>query len=299
MSGPTFSKAPKKMTATKLKVSQIVVGTRLREVSALGVERLIDSIRVVGAMKDAIQVRKKHNGEFHLIAGAHRLEAAKRLGWDEIDVQIWTDVTDDWALWVEVDDNLVRTDLTPLDASVFMAERKRIYERRHPETKKKTGKALAEARWDAPDTVSVASFAKAMAERFNKSERTIRRMVALGEWVSQSQLQKLRAAPIKIENKDLEVLAKVRPEFRDKIIDLLYNGEAKSAGQAVNIIGDPGLGVRIQGVASPVDDEYLKVSEYWSRARATARLRFVEDNLQDLKTLIQKCENTSGVADPE
>lgn len=52
--------------------------TRLRPVSESGVESLIASISETGVMKDAIHVRKKKDGSLHLIAGGHRLEAARR-----------------------------------------------------------------------------------------------------------------------------------------------------------------------------------------------------------------------------
>ena len=77
------------------------------------------------------------------IAGGHRLEAAKRLGWEEIEAKIWTDVTDDWAAIMEIDDNLAGAEMNALDTAVFLATRKQVYERLHPETKAGVAGGLA------------------------------------------------------------------------------------------------------------------------------------------------------------
>ncbi|EEX13695.1 ParB domain protein nuclease [Citreicella sp. SE45] len=139
----------------ELRVDQIVVRDRLRPVSEAGVAALTASISEMGVMKDPIHVRKvKHRGgEFVLMAGAHRLTAARELGWETIKVTCWT-CTDDFARLMEIDDNLAGAELTALDTAVFLAERKRIYEKMNPQTR--AGVAGAAARWDASDIVSFA-----------------------------------------------------------------------------------------------------------------------------------------------
>ena len=99
-------KKPTLMQQSMVKVSEIDARQRLRPVSEAGVQSLIASVTETGVMKDAIHVRKKKDGRLVLIAGAHRLEMARQLGWDEIEAKVWTDVTDDWARLMEIDDNL-------------------------------------------------------------------------------------------------------------------------------------------------------------------------------------------------
>ncbi len=97
---------------------------RLRPVSDAGVQSLMASIEELGVIKDAIHVRKKRRatGEsLVLMAGGHRLEAAKRLGWETIPARIWADATDDFARLMEIDDNLSGSDLSNLELSVFLA----------------------------------------------------------------------------------------------------------------------------------------------------------------------------------
>ena len=67
-------------TITELPLAEIKMGHRLRPVSNAGLAALCASITELGVMKDAIQVRRKKDGSSHLMAGAHRLEAARQLG---------------------------------------------------------------------------------------------------------------------------------------------------------------------------------------------------------------------------
>lgn len=111
-------------------------------------------------------VKRERDGSLHLIAGGHRLEAARRLGWEEIEAKVWTDVTDDWARLMEVDDNLAGSGMNALDTAVFLATRKAVYERLHPETK--AGVAGGLARQGSASELS--SFADVTAEKFNMNK---------------------------------------------------------------------------------------------------------------------------------
>lgn len=207
------------MTIDRVKVEEIDTKGRLRPVSEAGVAALMASIDETGVMKDAIHVRQKKNGTLALIAGGHRLEAAKRLGWTEIEAKVWTDVTDDWSRLMEIDDNIAGAELSPLDTAVFLAARKRVYEKLHPEAKASTGAALAAKRWDAADMMSVASFAAATAEKFGMTDRHVRRLIAAGTRLDSRDVALLRKAPRPITLKDLAEIAKIsQPTDRYEVV---------------------------------------------------------------------------------
>lgn len=63
-------------------VDQVMIGERLRGLSAPDVEQLADSMRELGLLQP-ITVQQADDG-YPLVAGRHRLEAARRLGWREI-----------------------------------------------------------------------------------------------------------------------------------------------------------------------------------------------------------------------
>lgn len=122
----------------RLPIADIAIKDRLRPVKKAGVESLKKSILELGVIKDAIHVRQKGRGDkikYELIAGGHRLAAATDLEWEDIPTRIWVDVTDDFCRLMEIDDNLAGSDLSALELSVFLAERKRVYEKLHPETR--------------------------------------------------------------------------------------------------------------------------------------------------------------------
>ena len=69
-----------------------------------------------------------------LIAGNHRLEAAKLLGWTEIECTV-RNVSGLLAELAETDENFVRVNLSPIEFGDLLLRRKVIYEELHPETK--------------------------------------------------------------------------------------------------------------------------------------------------------------------
>lgn len=275
---------------TQVPVGDIIVRSRLRPVSEAAVESLIASIGELGVMKDAVHLRKRREGLF-LMAGAHRLEAATRLGWSTIPAKVWTDVTDDWALLMEVDDNIAGAELNPLDTAVFLATRKKIYERIHPETKR--GLAGAVGRWDATDIMSVASFAKATAEKFSIDERHVRRLISLGGSLEPQEAIDLRAAPRQVTLKDLADIAKMPRLSKDRlaVIAALRDGKAKNAAEAFRAVKAENSGVQLV-VKDPVEEAFKAMSALWARAPKAAKRRFSKEHESELRDILDPIVST-------
>ena len=172
---------------------------------------------------------------------------------------------------MEVDDNIAGAELTALDTAVFLAERKRLYEKLHPEAKQ--GFAGAAARWDATDTMSVASFAAATAEKFGLTDRHVRRMVAAGAALSPQEAQQLREAQKPITLKDLQVISKVKPAERREIVAQLVVGEAKSAADALKRHQQATGQAPVKRDLDPVEAAFKALREAWSRAPKSAKQR--------------------------
>jgi ParB family transcriptional regulator, chromosome partitioning protein len=83
-----------------------------------------------------IVVRPDKDGGYCLVAGLHRFEAAKKLNWKEIWCSVFDDMDTDQAELAEIDENLIRVDLTPAEEAAHIGKRKELYERLHPETKR-------------------------------------------------------------------------------------------------------------------------------------------------------------------
>ena len=118
----------------QIQIAAIIVGKRLRPLSESVVEELANSMKEIGLVCP-ITIRRPH-GQLvpHLVAGAHRLAAAKKLGWDEIPCVVAPPEDDDRAALMEIDENLMRGELSPAERAVHIDERKAIYERLHPQT---------------------------------------------------------------------------------------------------------------------------------------------------------------------
>ena len=73
--------------------------------------------------------------DMRLVAGWHRLQAAKMLGWAEIEARYISDVDAEIAA---IDENLMRHELHYVERGEWLARRKALYEGRHPETRRET-----------------------------------------------------------------------------------------------------------------------------------------------------------------
>lgn len=94
---------------------------RARGLNIEAVDRLAESIKRIG-LQTPITVRYDDTtGDVILVAGLHRLEAARRLGWDTIPA-IYTDGTPDEARMWEIAENLHRADLSQLERDEHVAE---------------------------------------------------------------------------------------------------------------------------------------------------------------------------------
>jgi ParB family chromosome partitioning protein len=90
----------------EIELSAITVQRRLRRLRPEMVAMLADSFQRCGLQIESIIVRPRRRGGYWLVAGWHRLEAAKQLGWTSIRCDVWA-MTVNEAQVMEIDDNLV------------------------------------------------------------------------------------------------------------------------------------------------------------------------------------------------
>src|SRR5580765_7406636 len=114
----------KEVKHMKFRIADIIVANRKRELG--DISQLAQSIQEIGLL-NPIVIRRDGT----LIAGCHRLEACKSLGWQEIDVTI-SELDDLHAELAEIDENLIRNELHFLDKDTQLKRRKEIYETLNP-----------------------------------------------------------------------------------------------------------------------------------------------------------------------
>lgn len=161
--------------------------TRLRSLKQDNVDKIAASMRQLGKMLNPITLRRGSGRGLYLVSGLHRLEAARKLKWDEIPAIIFEDLKKiDEALLAEIDENLMRGELSPAEQAAHHAKRKELYEKLHPRTKHGGnpggGKGHGKKKdLESPHNAdSPNSYTEDAAVKTGKSRSTVERAVARG-----------------------------------------------------------------------------------------------------------------------
>lgn len=109
-----------------INVKDVVVKNRIRKVNQSVVDAMVDSIKEVGLMTPIVV----HGNR--LICGHHRLEAYKRLGYGSIACVNISDTTkEDQNILLEIDENLIRSELTPRQREQHIEIKAKILAKRY------------------------------------------------------------------------------------------------------------------------------------------------------------------------
>jgi ParB-like chromosome segregation protein Spo0J len=110
-------------TLERIAVEDVEVNSKHRDVDPEKVKSFAASMAKIG-LRTPITVRRIKKGlgrVLALVAGRHRLEAARTLGWKHIDAFIMEGNDNDARIW-QLMENLYRADLTPLQRAEHVAE---------------------------------------------------------------------------------------------------------------------------------------------------------------------------------
>lgn len=205
----------------------------------------------------------RRGDRFRLVFGATRYRAAQIAELPTIKAVI-TEADDAELRLREIDENLIRNELTALDRARFLAERKRIYEALNPEAKHGANRFTRDA------NLATLSFSADIAEKTDLSERTIQRAVALAEALSPDVVKALQHTPLARNQSALETLAKHPAKRQEAAVSLLLAEEnpAKSVNEAFD---------RLDGRAvKPAEEKHLsKAVDLWGRMSAKDRRAFL------------------------
>lgn len=195
-----------------------------RAVKAGEVLRLQASIAEVG-LRQPINVRAVDGG-YEVRGGGHRLAAFRALGRETIPAFVRDD-DDLHAELAEIDENLCRNDLSPIERDLAVARRKALYEALHPETiKGATGKGRPKVRQNGePKTPR---FTADAADKTGLSERTLQRSVSRVETIGEEALNALVETTLNAPA-ELDALAALSPEKRESVVERAKRGEKVKA----------------------------------------------------------------------
>ena len=199
------------------------------------VEALAESISTLGLL-NPITVTLDGSDRYRLVAGRHRLEACRSLGWTEIQAVV-VRLDDLHAELAMIDENLVRRELTVMERGEQLRRRKEIYEAIHPEVKHGGDRRSSEA-------VSISSgndchlkrFTEDTAEKVGVSERTIRGDVQIAERIPAALREKIRDTPLADRKTDLLELARLEPDQQERIVErILASADPLSVKEALSL----------------------------------------------------------------
>lgn len=201
------------MNTQTVAVALIDAGSRRRALSRPTVKALAESITEIGLLSP-ISVRPEGD-QYRLIAGRHRLEAAKQLGWSEIPaVLVGLDDVD--RMLAEIDENLIRNELSDLERSEHLAERKSLYLLKHPETKK--GGDRGNQHTGGKRQSETISFSQDTAQKTGRTERAVQQDVQIAESIPDDVRDAIRETPLAGSKTDLLAMARLPEEAQREII---------------------------------------------------------------------------------
>lgn len=216
------------MTVQAVHIAVVSTNGRMRKLSRPKVKELADSIAEIGLL-NPITVCEA-GSEFTLVAGRHRLEAARMLGWHTIPATVVA-LSDADRHIAEIDENLIRNELTVLERGEHLAARKGWYEAKHPETRK--GIAGGKARQGSANAES--AFAADTAEKTGRSRRVVEEDTQIGESIPEDVRDAIRDTPLAGSKTDLMAIARLPEPQQRAVIAEADLGDKASVRRAVAV----------------------------------------------------------------
>lgn len=222
---------------------------------------------------------------FRLVAGGHRLAAAKILKWKEIRCRILVPKTDQPAEEMrlhEILENLGRKDFNALERCEAFFELKRVYEVLHPETKH-GGKRGNQHTGGEKRQVAIFAFCQNATETTGLSRRSVELAVQIFNGLSPATRERLKGTLLANKQSDLKALAELDHQPQAKVLDLIL-GEDPKAGSIAD------AKQMLSGLKPPKESEILlkRVGDILPKLSRPARFAVFRNYKEDILALANK-----------
>ncbi|WP_375664395.1 ParB/RepB/Spo0J family partition protein [Bartonella sp. CL50QHWL] len=296
----------------KLALDVIVVPERIRPVDDEHAKALAQSMAREGLM-NPITVRHTPNakeGNYTLIAGAHRLRAAELLGYSDIDAVVVQADKENAAL-LEVAENLFRNELSVIDRALFVQTYRELWEKKYGEiqrggdhgnqyTKDKMAKGkvyplpndgssehnetgcegdkVAKGQLDPlPNEgelngkMQSLHFAKHVADRIGLSKESVKLLNRISQHLQPELRSVLRGTALADNQAQLLKLAKMEPVAQRRVAIALQQVEG-DLRRAVDLVN----GINTPPQINEQERVFAQLLGVWQRADAQTRARFCD-----------------------
>ncbi len=214
----------------RIAIQEIQVKEGRRSPDGGHVKELADSIQEFGLL-NPITIDQGNV----LIAGLHRLEAVKTLGWTEVECTV-SSLEGLQAEMAEIDENFIRNNLSPVEYGEMLLRRKEIYEALHPETKATyEGGSFRGNQYQkvVADKMSATtkSFVKDSAEKLGITPRTVRRQIQTAKNLTPEAKEIIKTADTKFSKKAVTEISGLEPDRQKEAAALLAAKEIKTVDE--------------------------------------------------------------------
>jgi len=232
-----------------------IVGVR-RDADADKVKALAESMKTIG-LQTPISIWTPDDGEtVRLVAGRHRLEAARLLGWDRVDCVVVNLSEIDRRLW-ELSENLHRAELTVTQRAEHIEEWRRLAVEKGRQLDAPSGGHQTHDRG-----------LKKTARELGVSEPEVRRSEKIA---ALDPAAKAEAKVLHLDNNQTALLKATKgPTKEDQLRSLREHAAARSAPRAQPLARDP------LNDFETIEKQVDSLVAAWNRAGPEARERFRE-----------------------
>ncbi len=228
-------------------IEKIIIGKRMRPLG--DVTSLAESMNQIGLL-NAIHILPDGT----LVAGNHRIAAAKRLGWTTIRARI-VEMDEVDAELAEIDENLRRSNLTVLEESEHLLRREELLEAKGARAQSGTNVRNTATGGTVPPVARTADIATEMGI----SESSAHKRLQIARNLTDDVKDAIRSnEEIANSTTQLLELARMEPARQRTIADMLVRGEAANVNDAVrklepspitfNVVPSEATGSRQNGV---------------------------------------------------
>jgi ParB family chromosome partitioning protein len=250
-----------------LDLDQIEVpANRLRDADPDRVAEIVISMREQGQLQDIeVLPPNPETGLYPLNIGLHRFMAASQAGLRQLSAKVFIG-TALQARLREIDENLYRHELNPLDQAAFLAERRSIYEEMHGlvkrgQPKKRIGTNLSQR-----------SFFDDTTEAFGFSRKTISRALTRFSKLTPEVRKALRGTKTARIASEIDALMKLAPEEQFRVAMLLSAAvPQRSVAAAVAVVR--GIDRRSLHIMKTKTD---RMAAIWTKATPAERKAFLD-----------------------